>query len=29
MNFNEFGFEPQLQEGIHALGFETATPIQE
>ncbi len=29
MNFNEFGFEPQLEEGIHALGFETATPIQE
>jgi superfamily II DNA/RNA helicase len=29
MTFNEFGFEPQLQEGIHALGFETATPIQE
>jgi len=29
MNFSEFGFEPQLQEGIHALGFETATPIQE
>jgi len=28
MNFSEFGFEPQLQEGIHALGFETATPIQ-
>lgn len=29
MNFSEFGFDPQLQEGIHALGFEQATPIQE
>ncbi|HNW98282.1 MAG TPA: DEAD/DEAH box helicase [Bacteroidales bacterium] len=29
MNFKEFGFNPQLLEGIEALGFETATPIQE
>ena len=29
MRFNEFGFNPQLLEGIEAIGFETATPIQE
>ena len=29
MNFTEFGFDPDLFEGIRALGFETATPIQE
>ncbi|MGD0710316.1 MAG: DEAD/DEAH box helicase [Bacteroidales bacterium] len=29
MQFNEFGFSPQLLEGIEAIGFETATPIQE
>lgn len=29
MKFSEFGFEPELLEGIHALGFDTATPIQE
>ena len=29
MNFNEFGFDPQLIEGIKAMGFETATKIQE
>ena len=29
MKFNEFGFEPVLLEGIHAMGYETATPIQE
>ena len=29
MNFDEFGFEPDLREGIRALGFENATPIQE
>jgi len=29
MNFNEFGFNPQLLEGIEAIGFETTTPIQE
>ena len=29
MNFNEFGFDPRLIEGIKAMGFETATKIQE
>jgi ATP-dependent RNA helicase RhlE len=29
MQFKEFGFKPQLLEGIEAIGFETATPIQE
>jgi superfamily II DNA/RNA helicase len=29
LKFNEFGFESELLEGIHALGFDTATPIQE
>ena len=29
MNFNEFGFDPRLLEGIEAMGFETATKIQE
>jgi ATP-dependent RNA helicase RhlE len=29
MHFKEFGFNPQLLEGIEALGFEMATPIQE
>jgi len=29
MDFNEFGFDPQLIEGIKAMGFETATKIQE
>jgi superfamily II DNA/RNA helicase len=29
MNFNEFGFSPQLLEGIEAIGFQTTTPIQE
>ena len=29
MTFNEFGFGPALIEGIAALGYETATPIQE
>ncbi len=29
MNFNEFGFDPQLIEGITAMGYEIATPIQE
>jgi ATP-dependent RNA helicase RhlE len=29
LNFNEFGFDPQLIEGIKAMGFETATKIQE
>jgi ATP-dependent RNA helicase RhlE len=29
MHFKEFGFDPQLLEGIEALGFDKATPIQE
>ena len=29
MHFKEFGFNPQLLEGIEAIGFETTTPIQE
>lgn len=29
MNFREFGFHPDLLEGIEAMGFEKATPIQE
>jgi ATP-dependent RNA helicase RhlE len=29
LNFNEFGFHTQLIEGINAMGFETATKIQE
>jgi len=29
LNFNEFGFDPLLIEGIKAMGFETATKIQE
>jgi ATP-dependent RNA helicase RhlE len=29
LNFNEFGFVPALIEGIEAIGFETATPVQE
>jgi ATP-dependent RNA helicase RhlE len=29
LNFNEFGFDPRLLEGIEAMGFETATKIQE
>jgi ATP-dependent RNA helicase RhlE len=29
LNFNEFGFDPRLIEGINAMGFETATKIQE
>lgn len=28
MNFNEFGFDTRLLEGIEAMGFETATEIQ-
>lgn len=28
MNFNEFGFDSKLMEGIDALGFETPTEIQ-
>lgn len=29
MNFNEFGLDPQLLEGIEAMGFKKATPVQE
>lgn len=29
MKFTEFGFEPGLIEGLDAMGFEKATPIQE
>ena len=29
MDFNEFGFDPTLLEGISAMGFHTPTPIQE
>lgn len=29
LNFNEFGFDSQLVEGIEAIGYKTATPIQE
>ncbi len=29
MKFKEFGFAPQLKEGLDAMGFENATPIQE
>ena len=29
MKFNDFNFEPSLQEGLDAMGFETPTPIQE
>ncbi len=29
MNFTEFGFDERLVEGIDAMGYETATPVQE
>ncbi len=29
MRFDEFGFDPQIIEGLEAMGFVTATPIQE
>lgn len=29
MKFNDFNFEPSLQEGLDAMGFENPTPIQE
>lgn len=29
LNFNEFGFDSRLLEGIQANGYQTATPIQE
>lgn len=28
LKFIEFGFEPELLEGLDAMGFETATPVQ-
>lgn len=29
LKFNEFNFEPSLQEGLDSMGFESPTPIQE
>lgn len=29
MNFHEFGFDDDLLDGIYAMGYETATPVQE
>ncbi|MEO8768587.1 MAG: DEAD/DEAH box helicase [Ferruginibacter sp.] len=29
MNFNTFGFDPRLMEGIDASGYEEATPVQQ
>lgn len=29
MDFSDFGFDPDLMEGISAMGFESPTPIQE
>jgi superfamily II DNA/RNA helicase len=29
LKFTEFGFEPSLLEGLDAMGFENATPVQE
>jgi superfamily II DNA/RNA helicase len=29
LRFDEFNFEPEVVEGIEAMGFEEATPIQE
>ncbi len=29
MNFSEFGFHPDLNEGIDAMGYKSPTPIQE
>lgn len=29
MNFNEFGLDDRLMEGIDAINYETATPVQE
>jgi len=28
LNFNSFGFSPTLMQGIEAIGYETATPVQ-
>ncbi len=29
MRFEEFDFDPQVLDGLNAMGFETATPVQE
>gem|GEM_PF-2325823 len=29
MNFHEFGFDDDLLDGIYAMGYEKATPVQE
>ena len=29
MNFNEFGFDATILEGITAIGYEQTTPVQE
>lgn len=29
MNFNEFGFDERLMDGIDSMGYQTATPVQE
>jgi ATP-dependent RNA helicase RhlE len=29
LKFSQFGFHPQLMEGIDSMGYETATPVQE
>ena len=29
MNFNEFGLDERLMEGIEAINYETATPVQQ
>ena len=29
MKFDDLGFEPQLQEGLEMMGFNSPTPIQE
>ena len=29
MNFSEFGLDERLMEGIDAMGYTTATPVQE
>ena len=29
MNFSEFGFDDSLMDGIEAMGYKTATPVQE
>src|ERR1700748_1062932 len=29
MNFTEFGFDDDLLDGIDAMGYHTATPVQE